>query len=203
MAESKTREPVQQRSIEKKKKILDVGFELFCEKGYHNTNTAEIAKKAGVSTGIVYNYFHNKKEIFMECLDLYVKVFSNPIYMAMEEVADKDELIKRIGPVIDMAIKSHNDIKTAHEEMQAMVHFDQDVAAYFKVCEEEMMARLVAILQAKGVQDPHVAEKLHIVLNMIEDVCHEIVFHQHDNLDYEFMKQTVVDMVTEIVVGLS
>ena len=52
MAE-KIREPRQKRSIEKKRKIVMAGFQLFCEKGYYNTNTAEIAKYAGVSTGIV------------------------------------------------------------------------------------------------------------------------------------------------------
>ena len=54
------REPIQKRSIEKKEKIIKSGFELICEKGYYNTNTAEIAKAAGVSTGIVYQYFKDK-----------------------------------------------------------------------------------------------------------------------------------------------
>ena len=43
-----TRIPVQKRSIEKRKRILEAGFQLFCEKGYYKTNTAEIAKYAGV-----------------------------------------------------------------------------------------------------------------------------------------------------------
>ncbi|MDE6302929.1 MAG: TetR/AcrR family transcriptional regulator [Clostridia bacterium] len=51
------REPKQERSIEKKNKIVQAGYELFSEVGYHSTNTAQIAKRAGVSTGIVYGYF--------------------------------------------------------------------------------------------------------------------------------------------------
>ena len=51
------REPKQERSIEKKNRIVRAGFELFSKVGYYNTNTAEIAKLAGVSTGIVYGYF--------------------------------------------------------------------------------------------------------------------------------------------------
>ena len=42
------REPRQERSIEKKNRIIDAGYELFSEVGYYGTNTAEIAKKAGV-----------------------------------------------------------------------------------------------------------------------------------------------------------
>ena len=52
MSENEIREPIQKRSIEKKEKIIQAGFELICDKGYYNTNTAEIAKSAGVSTGI-------------------------------------------------------------------------------------------------------------------------------------------------------
>lgn len=44
MGNSEIREPIQKRSIEKKEKIIQAGFELICEKGYYNTNTAEIAK---------------------------------------------------------------------------------------------------------------------------------------------------------------
>ena len=43
---NEVREPRQERSIEKKNKIITAGYELFSEVGYYGTNTAEIAKKA-------------------------------------------------------------------------------------------------------------------------------------------------------------
>ena len=54
MSDTKTREPQQKRSIEKKNRIIEVGFLLMCEKGYQKTTTADIAKAAGakvVGTG--------------------------------------------------------------------------------------------------------------------------------------------------------
>ena len=65
------REPKQKRAIEKKEKIIDAGFKLICKNGYHNTNTKEIAEYAGVSTGIVYQYFKDKHDIFMDALYKY------------------------------------------------------------------------------------------------------------------------------------
>ena len=76
MSDNTVREPIQKRSIEKKEKIIKYGFELICEKGYYNTNTAEIAKAAGVSTGIVYSYFTDKHDILLEGL----KRFANSIF---------------------------------------------------------------------------------------------------------------------------
>ena len=55
--EEMIREPRQKRAIEKKNKIIEAGFQLICQNGYYNTNTKEIALEAGVSTGIVYQYF--------------------------------------------------------------------------------------------------------------------------------------------------
>lgn len=37
-------------------------------KGYHNTTVDEIAKGAGLSTGIAYRYFKNKKELLLAAL---------------------------------------------------------------------------------------------------------------------------------------
>ena len=71
MSEYEIREPIQKRSIEKKEKIIKSGFDLICEKGYYNTNTAEIAKNAGVSTGIIYQYFKDKHDILIEGLNKY------------------------------------------------------------------------------------------------------------------------------------
>ena len=71
MSESEIREPIQKRSIETKEKIIEAGFELICNDGYYKTNTSKIAKKAGVSTGIVYQYFKDKKDILLSGLDKY------------------------------------------------------------------------------------------------------------------------------------
>ena len=62
MTKNKIREPRQERSIDKKNKIIETAYEVFSTVGYYNTNTADIAKKAGVSTGIVYGYFKDKRE---------------------------------------------------------------------------------------------------------------------------------------------
>jgi Transcriptional regulator len=65
------RQPVQDRSINKREKILNAALELFCEVGYYKTTTNEIAKRAHVSIGSLYSYFADKDTIFFEVLDRY------------------------------------------------------------------------------------------------------------------------------------
>ncbi|MBP5669859.1 MAG: TetR/AcrR family transcriptional regulator, partial [Lachnospiraceae bacterium] len=57
--------PKQKRSIETRNKILEVGSMLMLKEGYHNVTTDDIAKAAGLSTGIVYHYFKDKKDILL------------------------------------------------------------------------------------------------------------------------------------------
>ncbi|MEL7648268.1 MAG: TetR/AcrR family transcriptional regulator [Sedimentibacter sp.] len=55
---------------QKRKDILTSARSLFREKGFHNTKIEEIAAKAGVGKGTVYEYFTSKQEIFDEtCID--------------------------------------------------------------------------------------------------------------------------------------
>ena len=87
MVKSDIHEPKQKRSIEKKEKIIHAGFELICQKGYYNTNTAEIAKVAGVSTGIVYQYFKDKHDILIEGIRLYANSLFYPmLFIANENI---------------------------------------------------------------------------------------------------------------------
>lgn len=196
---SDTRMPTQKRSIEKRNRIIEKGFELMCEKGYYNVSTPDIAEAAEVSTGIIYQYFNDKKDIFIEG----VKNYSNTIMFPMLTVL-KNEKIKidniemLLRNMIDSFIKNHTISKKAHEELVAMSHLDDDVANIFKESEFEMTNKIVEILKYNNIEFENPVEKIHIVIGIIENLCHEIVYHKHDRIDYEIMK----DEVIKIVVGL-
>lgn len=52
--------------IDKKADIFNAGRELFCSKGFKDTNVSEIAKLAGIGVGTFYNYYSSKEELFLE-----------------------------------------------------------------------------------------------------------------------------------------
>lgn len=51
---------------DKKALIYDCAKELFCVKGYKETNISEIAKKAEIAVGTFYNYYSSKEKLFMD-----------------------------------------------------------------------------------------------------------------------------------------
>jgi len=53
----------EKRLVEGKERIADAAAGLFLNGGYHSTSVREIAQKAGLSVGSVFNYFTSKEEI--------------------------------------------------------------------------------------------------------------------------------------------
>ena len=51
---------------EKRRLILSTALELFALKGYHSTPISLIAKKAGISKGLMYNYFESKEDLLKQ-----------------------------------------------------------------------------------------------------------------------------------------
>lgn len=193
---SETRMPTQKRSIEKRNKIIEKGFELMCEKGFYNTNTSEIAKYAGVSTGIIYQYFNDKKEIFLEGVNNYANAIMYPMLNVLEmEKIDFNNLNNLISNVIDKLIENHTISKKAHQELVAMEHLDEDVANIFRDLDLMVTNKIVYLLNINNINFEYQKEKIHIVISIIDNLCHEIVYHKHDELNYDVMKEYVINII--------
>lgn len=65
---------------EKQQKIINAGFEVFSQSVYKKASTEDIAAKAGISKGLLFYYFHNKKALFMFLLD-YAKQLMTEVVM--------------------------------------------------------------------------------------------------------------------------
>lgn len=53
---------------EKRNLIMDVALEQFANNGYHATTVNKIARQAGISKGLMYNYFESKEELLAEII---------------------------------------------------------------------------------------------------------------------------------------
>lgn len=70
---------------ESKAKIMAAALELFADNGYHNSSINKIAKKAGISKGLTYNYFDSKEALLEEILQ---SIFKEGVAMP-ENIAEK------------------------------------------------------------------------------------------------------------------
>lgn len=73
----------EQRKIE----IIEAAIRVFGENGYHGGKVGNIAEKAGIGKGTVYEYFRSKEEIFQQMLKY---VFETYMEEAKEATLGKD-----------------------------------------------------------------------------------------------------------------
>ena len=193
------REPIKQTSIEKKNKIIEAGLKIFSEKGYYNTTTAEIAKVAGVSTGIVYQYFKDKKDILIYAVKKYYDRIFSPIATELEKIKGiDDDFEEKMRLIIEVSIRLHRSHSVAHEEMIAMSHLDPDVHQLFVESEHRIIERIISFMEGINIKVDHMHERAHIAYNMVESLSHEFVYHQHDEVDYDFMIKEVTKAIKNI-----
>lgn len=198
MSKIKIREPRQTRSIEKKRKIAQAGIKLFREKGFHYTNTNEIAKEAGVSTGIVYHYFEDKKAILLAAIDEIIPKFDFKIIEELHLSKDKKILQGFLSDIIDKVIYFHETVKSCHEEFEAMRHSDPDVGKHMNQFKDNFLSEIADALPSLGfdISNPH--EKLDMIYNMIDQYCHSVVFYKRDNVSYDDMKSLIIKTILNL-----
>ena len=71
--------------------ILAAAREIFGEKGYHSTTSEEIAKRAGVGKGTIYQYFESKHDIFLQMHIQYLQQYSENVSALIHEDSTFEE----------------------------------------------------------------------------------------------------------------
>lgn len=80
---------------ERRGQIVRAAIKLFSEDGYYTTTIQQIARAAGVSTGLIYQYFRDKDDILFLTLRLVLDNYENEIPLQLEGVKHPVERLCR------------------------------------------------------------------------------------------------------------
>lgn len=69
MIQSHHKEPFERIDKERQRFILEIGVNEFANNGFEGANINVIAKKAGMSVGLMYKYFSTKEDLFLTCVN--------------------------------------------------------------------------------------------------------------------------------------
>lgn len=69
---------------EKQDRILNAALKEFAAKGYQMASTNEIVREAGISKGLLFHYFNNKKDLFLFLYNYFSDLTMKKIYAKID-----------------------------------------------------------------------------------------------------------------------
>ena len=88
------------RKEDRPQEITEAAFAAFAEKGFTATRVEEVARRAGVSKGLLYLYFKTKEELFKAVIRSVVAPRLDALTRTLDSPDSSAEAIIR-GPVLD------------------------------------------------------------------------------------------------------
>ncbi len=89
---------------EKKSLIMDVALLLFANNGFHATTISNIAKHAGISKGLIYNYFEGKENLLASIIERSVSEIYKYFDLNRDGYLTEDEFeffVRKLGKAIN------------------------------------------------------------------------------------------------------
>ncbi len=84
-------------ALEKQERIINAALKEFARNGYDRASTNEIVKEAKISKGSLFNYFINKKELYLFLLDYVMKVIEKIYDEIDRNETDFFEKMRQLG----------------------------------------------------------------------------------------------------------
>lgn len=181
---------------ERKELILSTALEVFAREGYREANLSLIAEECGISRPTVYQYFHDKNDIFYYA----VKLVTGTMFKRYSEIAweegEEDEIDRIMLIVSDvLGYASSNDSVIAN--LMEFMLSEKKRGVDFSVIIEKRTAKLVILLKRlirQGVTNGRikrcsVSEVANNVFNLIESCCFQVGFFK------TYDKQTALNLI--------
>lgn len=143
---------IRQKSQEK---IETAALELFAEQGFHNTSITAIAKAAGISKGLLYNYYESKEDLLHQIIDRAMGEGEELIDAFLH--ADIPA-VQKVKSMVDGAIQMITNDPHHWKLMTALAlqgDIMESISAKVEQKKEATITLAAAIFEQMGFEEPH------------------------------------------------
>ena len=150
----RTKEQFKEIRKSSRKKILDAALETFAKEGYHVSTVGLIAKKAGISQGLMYNYFQSKEELLNELMiGMMENLMAEFLPIKKTSKITRKDVVNMINSGIDLVLENPK-----YWKLYFSVFVQPDVLSMvmdkiMKMAEPYLKA-LIVYFKSKGEKDP-------------------------------------------------
>ncbi len=155
----RTPEQLEQIREESREKILSSALRLFARHGYAATTVRMIAEEAGVSQGLLYNYYDGKDALLRSIFERSRGDVRESFERAAGGATPRERLERLVGAAFDIVRENLSFWRLNYQlRMQPGVleGLDEDVRAW----SESVLAQLEELLRSAGVASPEIEARL-------------------------------------------
>ncbi|MBS3769471.1 MAG: TetR/AcrR family transcriptional regulator [Bacteroidales bacterium] len=174
---------------EKRSKILDAALELFGREGYHNGSISKVAKKAGISKGLVYNYFNSKEDIVRAILNSGIEEMLNIFDTNHDGVLEKSEIEYFLNEMFNH-LKNNQKFWKLYFSISLQPEIYPLIKEKIDELSQPIMEMVVHYFEATGFEDPQ-AETM-IFAALLDGVSFHYIMDP-DNYPLEQVRQTLIE----------
>ena len=156
--------------------LLEAAAQVFAKRGYDAAQTPEIAAAAGVSTGALYRYFSDKRQLFIEIAARRFSASQAEVFARLSATRfEEDNRRRGIEQVLDIVMEQFRRHVELEREVLAMSLRDSTVEKLRTAFERngvEMVAQVIDQWTSREhVSSPRAAALMlhHLVLDMAAD----------------------------------
>ena len=139
-------------SDEKINEILETGIQVFADCGYEGANTNLIARKAGISVGVLFKYYADKEGFFLACLEKSMDILKSVLSEVSESEGSSTEKAEKLFRAVIAFSREHGD----HIRMYHMItsgsnkKLTEKLASEIEGVSAKVYSGYIASAQARG-----------------------------------------------------
>lgn len=142
--------------LERQRKIINMGFQIFAQNTYKQAPVAEIAAGAGISKSLLFYHFKNKKELYLFLWEKSIELTSkamkeqdvlgtnNYFEMLRRSLTGKCNLLRQYPYVSEFSLRAYNE---QNMEVKA------DIQASFKKINMESEKKVLEVVDTTMIRD--------------------------------------------------
>ncbi len=133
------------RSVLRRRQILDAAAACFARDGFHATSIAALSKAAGMSPGHLYHFFTNKEAIIGALIERKLERSLNLI----QHCADAEDLFQALVERVELGLQEKTNLDNAALELEILAEAARNpqVAASLHAADQIKRARIIELIR--------------------------------------------------------
>jgi len=139
----------------KKEQILNAAIECFGTRGYYSVTISQLAKHAGISKGLLYNYFSSKEDLLKQIFQSLMRDFMGFLDPDENGILEKHELFEYFDKVFDF-LQNNISLGKMYISIFSQPSVQTILNEEIVVASRQPLGMMLRYFESQGFEDPEV-----------------------------------------------